>query len=114
MLTNIYHPGIKSRARGLKILWMTHYKTKYKTRLCTNFEETNHCPFLGRCTFAHGLSELVVEIKIKRIEQPCPDYHLQGACMNGFRCQYLHDEVKLLNKENLAKFVPNELHEYFG
>ena len=64
------------------------------------------------CKFAHGMKELIVMLKVKKIKRPCLNYHVIGACSYGFRCQYLHDEVILLDKENIKKFSPNELTSY--
>ena len=31
---------------------------KIKVELCKNYMERGHCPYGGRCKFAHGVSEL--------------------------------------------------------
>lgn len=41
-----------SRVNGRPVYW--------KTKLCTKFEITGHCPFGDKCLFAHGQAELVL------------------------------------------------------
>eukprot|EP01059_Diplonema_ambulator_P026412 TRINITY_DN43700_c0_g1_i1.p1 TRINITY_DN43700_c0_g1~~TRINITY_DN43700_c0_g1_i1.p1 ORF type:complete len:234 (+),score=48.28 TRINITY_DN43700_c0_g1_i1:191-892(+) len=42
-------------------------KTKYKTRICRNWQSGNECPYGDRCVFAHGDHE-----KRKTVEVPQP------------------------------------------
>jgi hypothetical protein len=77
---------------------------KYKTELCTNFQNTGSC-FMGeRCTFAHGEAERR-EIEdnfqsdegsqksnpVKPQKIPCK-YFALGVCKFGDKCMFSHEE----------------------
>ncbi|KAK4783853.1 hypothetical protein SAY86_018221 [Trapa natans] len=46
-------------------------KTVYwKTKLCTKFEVTGHCPFRDKCHFAHGVAEIQTPVGLVEGEPP--------------------------------------------
>ncbi|KAF9203026.1 hypothetical protein BGZ49_006878 [Haplosporangium sp. Z 27] len=94
----------------------------YKTRLCERFEAEQFCPYYGKCTFAHGLTELrqrpattdqqenpqsavqasyqnrakreVTENEFHKTRL-CERYMSDGECPFGNRCTYAHGREEL-------------------
>ena len=56
--------------------------------------------FLLQCSFAHGEKELQPKTHLheKYKTRPCNRYFSEGFCPYGIRCQYIHDELKDLQK----------------
>jgi hypothetical protein len=66
-------------------------KTKYKTELCKNFDETGICEFGSRCIFAHGEQELrQVPQNPKYKTAVCRNWKNEGLCQYGKRCAFIH------------------------
>jgi len=65
---------------------------KYKTEICSAFQENGFCPYGNRCRFAHGKNELFN----KDINHPnykkkdCLSFNLYGFCNYGLRCHFKH------------------------
>lgn len=51
-----------------------------------------------KCSFAHGKHELKEKIHLHTNykTKPCQQYFMKGYCFYGYRCQYLHSEIKYL------------------
>ncbi|KAI9493919.1 hypothetical protein BDB00DRAFT_762900, partial [Zychaea mexicana] len=63
----------------------------YKTELCRNWEELDHCRYGTKCQYAHGLDDLRdVERHPKYKTQVCRTYCQTGTCPYGARCTFRH------------------------
>jgi hypothetical protein len=71
----------------------------YKTRLCERFETEGYCPYEGKCTFAHGTTELRERLADAVEDKPSPKIEsndgnnlfktrLCERYMKGMFCQY--------------------------
>lgn len=71
----------------------------YKTRLCERFETEGYCPYDGKCTFAHGTTELRERLADAVEDKPSPKIEsndgnnlfktrLCERYMKGMFCQY--------------------------
>ncbi|KAI7907887.1 uncharacterized protein BX663DRAFT_492310 [Cokeromyces recurvatus] len=86
-------------------------KSLYKTELCRNWEETQHCRYGVKCQYAHGPSDLrEVDRHPKYKTQKCRTFHQTGSCPYGSRCTFRHFnlpgdalEMKKLEKEDEKK-----------
>ncbi|KAI8835547.1 eIF4-gamma/eIF5/eIF2-epsilon-domain-containing protein [Chytridium lagenaria] len=81
----------------------------YKTRLCERYETEGTCPYGGRCTFAHGTTELrdrasfggEHEQKGDGPENPlyktrlCERFIKENFCQYGPRCNFAHNPDEL-------------------
>jgi butyrate response factor 1 len=82
-------------------------KSLYKTELCRNWEETNHCRYGMKCQYAHGAADLrEIDRHPKYKTQKCRTFHQTGSCPYGARCTFRHFnlpgdalEMKNLDKE---------------
>lgn len=95
--------------------YVEDYKRKIKTELCKNWELKGFCKygdkvffssFLSfmliknkndeKCCFAHGREELKEKTHLHSNykTKPCKQYFFQGYCPYGYRCQYMHNEIK--------------------
>ena len=72
------------------------FKVKFKTEMCRNWE-LGICPFTEKCAFAHGESELRVKTHIPNNykTKKCRQFHQQGFCRYGQRCQFIHMEGQI-------------------
>jgi len=70
------------------------FKIKYKTEVCSNWENTGECEFGESCAFAHGAHELraKMHVSMKYKTKKCRQFHTYGFCQYGSRCQFIHDE----------------------
>ena len=67
--------------------------SKYKTELCTKWDELGECRFGSRCIFAHGEHELRQRVRPAWYKtKPCKRFHGpgDGVCSYGRRCMYVH------------------------
>jgi butyrate response factor 1 len=86
-------------------------KSLYKTELCRNWEETNHCRYGMKCQYAHGAADLrELDRHPKYKTQKCRTFHQTGSCPYGARCTFRHFnlpgdalEMKNLEKEEEEK-----------
>lgn len=91
-------------------------KSLYKTELCRNWEETNHCRYGMKCQYAHGAADLrEIDRHPKYKTQKCRTFHQTGACPYGARCTFRHFnlpgdalEMKNLEKEEDEKRQKDE------
>ncbi|GAN03117.1 conserved hypothetical protein [Mucor ambiguus] len=91
-------------------------KSLYKTELCRNWEETNHCRYGMKCQYAHGAADLrEIDRHPKYKTQKCRTFHQTGACPYGARCTFRHFnlpgdalEMKNLEKEEEEKRQKDE------
>jgi len=69
---------------------------KYKTELCKTWVEQNFCPYMEKCRFAHGKTDLQDKIIFGKNykQKDCKSFHTQGFCPYGPRCLFRHDERK--------------------
>jgi len=69
---------------------------KYKTELCRTWIENNFCPYLEKCRFAHGKTDLNDKIIFGKNykQKDCKSFHTKGYCPYGPRCLFRHDERK--------------------
>lgn len=60
-----------------------------------------------KCSFAHGPQELKEKCHLNSNfkTRPCKQYFLNGMCPYGYRCQYLHRELKYV--EEYREFLIN-------
>lgn len=91
-------------------------KSLYKTELCRNWEETNHCRYGMKCQYAHGAADLrELDRHPKYKTQKCRTFHQTGSCPYGARCTFRHFnlpgdalEMKNLEKEEEEKRQKDE------
>ncbi|KAI7894879.1 uncharacterized protein EV154DRAFT_414425, partial [Mucor mucedo] len=80
-------------------------KSLYKTELCRNWEETNHCRYGVKCQYAHGAADLrELDRHPKYKTQKCRTFHQTGACPYGARCTFRHfnlpgDALEMKNRD---------------
>ena len=80
---------------------------KYKTELCSSFNQTQFCSYGNKCRFAHGKSELFN----KNISHPryrkssCLSFMNQGHCPYGQRCHFKHWDLNKLQDINRSYFT---------
>lgn len=69
---------------------------KYKTELCRTWIEQNFCPYMEKCRFAHGKTDLHDKIIFGKNykQKDCKSFHTKGYCPYGPRCLFRHDERK--------------------
>lgn len=84
--------------------------SKYKTELCKTFEEKGICPYGNMCRFAHGKSDLLLDIKnipnsSNYKSKDCFCYFKQGYCNYGSRCHYKHAEKNEISKIDRAYYT---------
>ena len=66
--------------------------SRYKTRLCRTFLETEACRYGDNCRFAHGKQELRVAFYHPRYKTDlCRPYHKEGFCPYGPYCRFIHN-----------------------
>ena len=67
-------------------------------RFCSDIEKTGMLVNNLKCSFAHGKAELKEKTHLHSNykTKPCQQYFLKGHCIYGYRCQYLHSEIKFL------------------
>jgi len=72
---------------------------KYKTELCRTWIEQNYCPYLEKCRFAHGKTDLLDKTIIGKNYKlkDCKSFHTKGYCPYGPRCLFKHEERKFSN-----------------
>lgn len=72
------------------------FKSKFKTEICRNWTQ-RLCEFGEKCTFAHGIHELRgKEPKTGNYRtKKCKQFHEQGFCQYGGRCQFKHKALYL-------------------
>lgn len=65
---------------------------KFRTEMCKNFEQSGHCPFGDRCSFAHSKNQIMVrtDLPVNYKTKLCRKYQLNGSCPYGSRCQFKH------------------------
>ena len=74
-------------------------KTKYKTEMCKNWIEVNHCRYGNKCQFAHGNFELhgkappVNNNKYK--SKVCLTFNERLFCPYGMRCLFKHEDRQM-------------------
>ena len=70
------------------------FREKYKTEICRNWE-MGKCEFGEDCAFAHGFQELRYKSNIgqKYKTKKCKQFHEQGVCQYGTRCQFKHRDT---------------------
>jgi len=67
-------------------------EAKYKTEMCNNWIETNHCRYGNKCQFAHGKEELdIFKQSQKRRTKNCRVFYKEKQCMYGSRCMFRHE-----------------------
>jgi hypothetical protein len=68
------------------------YKAKKKTELCRNWENTRKWKFGDLCAFAHGKQELELKNHVPENYKTkvCKQFHEEGFCAYGNRCQFIH------------------------
>lgn len=89
-------------------------KSLYKTELCRNWEETNHCRYGMKCQYAHGAADLrEIDRHPKYKTQKCRTFHQTGACPYGSRCTFRHFNLPgdALEMKNLDKQEEEEKKE---
>jgi hypothetical protein len=66
--------------------------SKAKSSLCKNFTEKGSCPYGRRCQFAHGPTELRINMHHNHSykTKPCHAYLQRGYCCYGARCNFIH------------------------
>jgi len=66
---------------------------KYKTELCRTWIEQNFCPYMEKCRFAHGKTDLHDKIIFGKNykQKDCKSFHTKGYCPYGPRCLFRHD-----------------------
>ena len=74
---------------------------KYKTEMCKNWQ-IGICKYGAGCIFAHGKSELRETVQKKKIS--CNNFSKNFYCPYGEKCQFIHEQVKLI-KRRLPTFV---------
>lgn len=63
----------------------------YKTELCRNWQEQDHCRYGDKCQYAHGPEDLrQIERHPKYKTQVCRTYQKTGSCPYGKRCTFRH------------------------
>lgn len=79
--------------------YVQKYKSKYKTELCKNWIVLGHCPFLSKCSFAHGYDDINAKNELGRNfkTRACVQFHKELYCSYGDRCQFLHVQIDLEN-----------------
>lgn len=67
--------------------------SKAKSSLCKNFMQRGHCPYGGRCQFAHGPEELKINMDHNRSykTKSCHAFEKKGYCCFGDRCNFIHE-----------------------
>ncbi|KAG2237881.1 hypothetical protein INT48_002185 [Thamnidium elegans] len=89
-------------------------KSLYKTELCRNWEETNHCRYGMKCQYAHGAADLrELDRHPKYKTQKCRTFHQTGSCPYGNRCTFRHFNLPAIPKRNFminspANFDPED------
>ena len=69
---------------------------KFKTVLCTHFQERRRCPRGAKCDFAHGEGELRVPGAGERFKTVLCTHFEQGRkCPCGARCHFAHGNNEL-------------------
>jgi len=69
---------------------------KYKTELCKNWIENNHCRYGKKCQFAHGKEELATYKAAANTEEKmrtknCRTFYKEKQCSYGGRCMFRHE-----------------------
>ncbi|KAI8578715.1 hypothetical protein K450DRAFT_245163 [Umbelopsis ramanniana AG] len=99
----------------------------YKTRLCERFETEGYCPYEGKCTFAHGNTELRERIADAVEDKPsaktestdgnnlfktrlCERYMKGMFCQYGPKCNFAHGVTELKQRPAPIKEKPR-VHE---
>ena len=69
-------------------------REKYKTEICRKWE-LGTCEFGDGCSFAHGFEELRCKSNMgqKYKTKKCKQFHEQGVCQYGTRCQFKHRDT---------------------
>ncbi|KAG0173204.1 hypothetical protein DFQ28_001239 [Apophysomyces sp. BC1034] len=98
----------------------------YKTRLCERFETEGDCPYGGKCTFAHGITELrertedtngksqVVVAPTFNDSNPlyktklCERFMKDRFCQYGPKCHFAHGEDELKERPVFNHRQPEE------
>lgn len=68
--------------------------TLYKSEMCKNWIETNHCRYGSKCQFAHGNAELAIFAQASKRGQRtknCRVFYKEKQCMYGSRCMFRHE-----------------------
>ena len=65
---------------------------KFRTEMCKNFDQTGHCQFGDRCSFAHSKNQIMMKtnLPVNYKTKMCRKYQLNGYCPYGVRCQFKH------------------------
>jgi hypothetical protein len=65
---------------------------KFRTEMCKNFEQTGHCQFGERCSFAHNKNQVMMKVNlpVNYKTKLCRKYQVNGYCPYGIRCQFKH------------------------
>ena len=69
---------------------------RYKTELCKNWIENNHCRYGKKCQFAHGHDELesaraAAGMDDKLRTKNCRTFYKEKVCNYGSRCMFRHE-----------------------
>ena len=82
----------------------TDFRIKYKTEICRNWE-IGACEFAESCAFAHGYEELRNKCNLgsNYKTKKCKQFHEQGYCIYGNRCQFKHRDQSIDTAPNSPK-----------
>jgi hypothetical protein len=85
---SILNPSSRNQLKELD------FRVKYKTEICRNWE-LGSCEFAESCAFAHGYEELRNKTNMgsNYKTKKCKQFHEQGYCIYGNRCQFKHRDL---------------------
>ncbi|TNV79025.1 hypothetical protein FGO68_gene13805 [Halteria grandinella] len=74
------------------------YLQKFRTEICKFWEQTGYCQYGDTCSFAHGLSQLIIKTDVpeKYKTKVCKKFHRDLYCPYGIRCQFIHSGSEMM------------------
>jgi len=77
-----------------------HFRNKFKTEICHNWEMEGECKYGDSCAFAHGESELKKKNwGFNYKTKACKQFFEQGYCSYGGRCQFSHKKEDYIREK---------------